>query len=128
MAWAMTRDSGLSCVMSTLALRRKRAPIGGWTAALLLPGLALCDAGYRNWLRITLFWRVKRMAWLMTPWPPWLTGRPSSGRTSPARIERPAASADVQPRVRKLLVFMSQTDSWSACHLPSAFSEGRDDR
>ena len=25
-----------------------------------------------NWLRITLFCSVKRMAWLMTPWPPWL--------------------------------------------------------
>ena len=30
MAWAMTCDSGLSGEMSTLALRRNRAPIGGW--------------------------------------------------------------------------------------------------
>ena len=31
--------------MSTLAFSRNRAPIGGWTAALLLPGLAVCEAG-----------------------------------------------------------------------------------
>ena len=63
--------------------------------------------------------KVKRSAWLMTPCPPWATVSPSSGRTSPARIESPAASADVAPSVRKVFVFMFQTDSWAACHLPS---------
>ena len=42
----------------------------------------------------------------MTPWPPWLTGSPSSGRTRPARIDRPAASAEVQPRCGRC---------WSSC-------------
>src|SRR5438094_510611 len=38
MAWAMTRDSGLSSDRSTLAFRRKRAPIGGWVDGSVLPG------------------------------------------------------------------------------------------
>src|SRR3954467_3524004 len=113
--------------MSTPALSRKRAPIGGSIEALVFE-LATCEAGYAYLFRIRLFVSVNRMAWLITPWPPWLTGNASSGRVSPARTDSPAASADVQPRVRKVSVFMSQTDSWSACHRPSAFSLGRDAR
>ncbi len=62
---------------------------------------------------------VTRRAWLMTPWPPWETGSPSSGRARPARIDSPAASAEVSPSVRKVSVFMFQTVSWAACHRPS---------
>ena len=47
------------------------------------------------------------------------TVSPSSGRTSPARIDSPAASAEVAPSVRKVSVFMFQTVSCAACHSPS---------
>jgi len=40
----MTRDCGLNVEISTLALRRKRVPIGARIFAFV-PVLAMCDAG-----------------------------------------------------------------------------------
>ena len=57
---------------------------------------------------------VKRRAWSMAPCPPWLTGSPSSGRARPARIDSPAASAEVSPRVRKRV----------GVHVPDGFLGG----
>ena len=55
----------------------------------------------------------------MAPCPPCAAGSPSSGRARPARIDSPAASAEVSPSVRNVSAFMSQTVSWAACHRPS---------
>src|SRR5438477_430979 len=60
MAWAITRDWGLSVAMLTLAFRRSRAPMGGCTAALVFPGLATCEAGDRPVLGVPLEHRVGR--------------------------------------------------------------------
>ena len=46
---------------------------------------------------------VKRKAWSMAPCPPWDVGSPSSGRARPARIDNPAASAEVSPRRAELV-------------------------
>ena len=54
----------------------------------------------------------------MAPWPPWDVGSPSSGRTRPAKIDSPAASADVSPSRRNWFVVMFQTVSWAACQTP----------
>src|ERR1051326_1770345 len=124
----MTRDCGFNDETSTLGFRRKRAPIGGWLARLVLPGFAICDAGQRYWLRMIALGSVNRSAWRMMPSPPCDTGSPPAGRATPGNIAHPAASAEVQPSVRKLFVFISQIVSLSACHWPSAFSDGREAR
>src|SRR5579871_3731473 len=97
--------------MSKLALRRRRRPIGGRLGSLELD--AKCVAGWMNprWV----CGAVKRIAWSM--WPRWI----SSYRIRPAKIERPAASADVQPSGRSLFERRLKTAPEPAFHEPSAF-------
>src|SRR6266498_2347325 len=78
--------------MSTLAFRRTRRPMGGRTEQRPLP--ASCRAG-KIWPS-QVRGAVKRSAWRITPVETLLQ------RTSPGKIGRPAASALVQPSVRRL--------------------------
>src|SRR5262245_43780893 len=84
--------------MSTLALSRSRRPIGGSDESL--DDDASCRAGqmYDACVDAT----VTRIAWSM--WPDFM----SAQVTSPGRIGRPAASADVQPAGRSLLLARSK--------------------
>src|SRR6516165_255742 len=117
MAWAMAFETGPQVEgMTNELLRRRRAPMGGMTARLL-PLSAVADAGNSNMLRITAFCQVIRMACLITPWPPWLGGRASSGRTRRGRTARPAASAEPPGAAGKESRFMSQTAPDLACQV-----------
>src|SRR5580700_11758848 len=72
--------------MSKLALRRRRMPIGA--AFAFEEFAAQCEAGGTKAARLDC--SVKRNAWLICP------AATSSYRARPAKIGRPAASADVQ--------------------------------
>src|SRR5690242_4014092 len=74
------------------ALSRNLAPIGGYAHELVEP--ASWRAGHRWWLLVVSV--VKRMAWSTYP------SRTSFQRSSPGRIGRPAASAEVHPLGRSL--------------------------
>src|SRR5689334_18885461 len=96
--------------MSTLALRRTRMPIGGLSDDVSV--LAQCLAGETYALRERD--TVNRSAWEMIP------ALTSSYRTSPGKIGRPAASAEVQPAGRKVFDDKSKMAPEPACQLPSA--------
>src|SRR5438552_2269104 len=82
--------------MFVVDLSRRRAPIGG--ALAFDP--ASCDAGYTcPFVSRT----VTRNAWPISFGP-----YTSSYRTRPGSIANPAASAEVQPSGRRLLVFISK--------------------
>src|SRR5579862_4844025 len=89
--------------ISNDALRRKRAPIGGRVESVLLP--EAWRAGHRYsccpLLRPQMLFAVKRIACAISP------AAISSHRTSPGKIGRPAASADVQPAGRSAFEFKS---------------------
>src|SRR5215212_3284160 len=96
--------------MLTLALRRKRVPIGGAFRSVELP--SVCLAGQTQVLRIV--GAVNLSACPITP------EAISSYRTRPGKIGNPAASAEVQPSGRNALELRFQTAPASPSQLPSA--------
>jgi hypothetical protein len=92
------------------ALSRNRAPIGGYDGSLTDP--ASCRAGQTCLRSVTSV--VNRMAWSTRP------AFTSAYRRRPGRIGSPAASADVQPCGRSLLLVSDQVAPEPAVQWPSA--------
>src|SRR5581483_2260364 len=99
MARSTTWVSGRKCEMSNDALSRNHAPIGGSVGSAAAPAWWRAGQTKRRSVRAA----VMRMAWSTSP------AATSSRRSSPGRIGRPAASAEVQPFGRRAPLRRSHT-------------------